>query len=180
MSARQLRQDFLRFAKLHSWYKHLPLEGMVFWASLQRGEQARNGVHSQINDANSDHWHFTAKKPEVGKSYRVRFGPFLRGLENNGSHALGFHTLISRAGPIMFDSWLAREYPRLAENGADWRHLSFCSNHHDVLFLFQSEQEKYWQELRAAVVGLNSEASTNSKQNAPSPTDILDKSGEGQ
>jgi hypothetical protein len=150
----RLRHDFLRFATLHSWYKHIPLEGLDFWAWLAEGEQARNGIQSEVEDAHGLHWHFSIGEPIGVKSYKVRFGPFLRGVER-GNFIRGFHIIVSDARLLHFEGWLSREYPQLAEKGYDWKSISYCSNHPDNLFLFQCEQEKYWHVLKNAVFAQN-------------------------
>lgn len=146
----RLRDDYLRFAKLHSWYKHIPLEGMDFWAWLGEGEQGRNGINPEIEDAHGLHWHFSVGEPVGVKSYKVRFGPFLRGVER-GNFTRGFHIIVSDARTLHFETWLSREYPQLAEKGYNWTAWSYCSNNPDTLFLFQAEHEKYWHALKDAV-----------------------------
>ena len=54
-----MKTDFLRFSKLHSWYKHIPLEGDSFIAYLEKGEQIRHNVDPQVIDSSNNHWHFS-------------------------------------------------------------------------------------------------------------------------
>lgn len=52
--------DGERFSELHSWYKHLPAEGKLFYALLQRGEQPRYPFSKSFTstDQTKFHWHF--------------------------------------------------------------------------------------------------------------------------
>lgn len=143
----RLREDFLRFSKLHSWYKHIPLKGTTFYAYLDEGQQARNGINAEVEDWHGPHWHFSTSPPESGTSYKVRFGPFLRGCENYGVR--GFQIIVMMAGSEAFDAWIAAAYPDLA--GTDWMSLGFQDPR--VLQLFESEKEVYWNRLKAAVFG---------------------------
>ena len=55
----QLLKDFQRFQTLHSWYKHIPLEGLDFYVFQANGDQIRNGIDPQIEDISGVHWHFS-------------------------------------------------------------------------------------------------------------------------
>jgi hypothetical protein len=136
-----LRQDFLRFAKLHSWYKHIPLEGMDFYMYRDVGQQPRNGIHAEVDDARGLHWYFSTEKPRGIRSHKVRFGPFLRGVEGYGVR--GFHIIVGDAGEAEFQTWLSREYPEMA--ATKWSDA-------EVKQLFVAEQNKYWESVKAAAV----------------------------
>nr|QYA18362.1 hypothetical protein KOM_12_92 [Clandestinovirus] len=60
--------DAERFAKLHSWYKHLSPIGTVFYAYLQRGEQPRYDfdLSYTTKDQYLFHWHFV-RAEDCGK-----------------------------------------------------------------------------------------------------------------
>ena len=108
----------------------------------------RNGIHAEVEDWHGLHWHFSTVKPEADvKSYKVRFGPFLRGCEAYGVR--GFNIIVMDAGREVFDAWIAQEYPELAEQGINWDEKFFRDA--DVMKLFKDEQEKYWQALKDAV-----------------------------
>ena len=49
--------DFLNFSTLHSWYKHIPINGYYFYVYL---------------DDNTQHWHFTQDKPKHINKYYPR------------------------------------------------------------------------------------------------------------
>jgi hypothetical protein len=142
----RLRQDFLRFAKLHSWYKHIPFEGMDFFAYLGDGQQPRNGIHAEVEDWHGYHWHFSTSPPKNVISYKVRFGPFLRGTEGYGVR--GFHIIVMDAGKQAFQTWLTQEYPDIAEKG-ELEERGFRDP--DVCRIFTEEQNKYWERLKQSV-----------------------------
>ena len=144
-----LRNDFLRFSLLHSWYKHIPLEGQDYYLHQEIGEQPRNGVNSEIKDLSGIHWHFSRvhtnqnSQPEC----KVRFGPFLRGIyesTNLGKCVYDFGIILDR-NKDSFLPWIATHYP-------EWASISFdewerkCHNWKDpiVIELFEKEKEKYW------------------------------------
>ncbi len=128
-----LRADFLRFAKLHSWYKHIPLEGADFWVYLDEGQQPRNGICAEVEDWTGAHWHFSCNGPprDGRTSYKVRFGPFLRG-DRRGLHLI--------AELAEFPTWCAQHYPNLTGGSMD-----------SMLTIAVAEQERYWQRLLEAV-----------------------------
>ena len=55
-----LIDDFYRFANLHSWYKHLPIEPVQFIFFKSVGQQPRNNIHPYYTDDNmfNMHWHW--------------------------------------------------------------------------------------------------------------------------
>jgi len=56
ISLKTTKEDLLRHSQLHSWYKHLDIEGDWFYATLIKGQQARNGFHPEITDYKKPHW----------------------------------------------------------------------------------------------------------------------------
>ena len=146
-----LRRDFLRFAKLHSWYKHIPLEGMDFYMYRDVGQQPRNGIHAEVEDTCGLHWHSSTEKPRGAYSHKVRFGPFLRGAEGYGVR--GFHIIVGHAGEAEFQTWVSREYPDMAI--ANWSERGFGDP--DVKQLFVAEQNKYWGRVKDAAAHICAE-----------------------
>lgn len=141
-----LKKDFQRFQTLHSWYKHLPLEGIDFYAYHEIGEQLRNGVHPQVNDISGSHWHFSIDEPKDRVSFKVRFGPFLRGLEGRPGeeHVFGVWIIYEDAGADAFHAWIAKHYPEWV--GVDWANRRDI---HDplVMELFRRQVNRYYSDL---------------------------------
>ena len=91
--------DFVRFQKLHSWYKILPIGGVEFVVFLTKGQQAKNSIELSVVDTKGFHWHFlpvdpkscafrSREKPDLSLCrFTVTFGPFLRGIEGGLSHS---------------------------------------------------------------------------------------------
>lgn len=139
-----LAADFYRFSKLHSWYKHIRLEGEDFYMFQEVGQQARNGVHSEVEDASGVHWHFTRSRPALaGPVYKVRFGPFLRGIEGSSDITRGGH-IIFMDNEENFDQWLADNHPDLV--GYNWTNCT------DPIMaeLHKREYAKYWAAVKSA------------------------------
>jgi len=133
----QLRKDFEQFQTLHSWYKHIPLEGLDFFVF-------------QVADEMGAHWYFSIDKPEcIDTVYTVRFGPFLRGVEGNGcgsEYVSGAWAICELAGD-KFDIWMKTHYP-------DFEHVKWTykdMNNPIVISVFRAEIAKYWCDLRLAV-----------------------------
>ena len=145
-----LKKDFQRFQTLHSWYKHIPLEGIDFYAYQDVGEQPRNGVHPQVNDISASHWYFSTKEPTDRVSLKARFGPFLRGVEGGvgEENVWGFWIIYEDAGAAKFNAWIAKKYPEWI--GVDW---SNRDDTHDpqVIELFRRETNKYYGDLWMAM-----------------------------
>ncbi len=54
-----LKTDFYRFAHLHSWYKHLPIEGETFVFFKQNKQQYRYDFDKCLTeDSRTEYWHF--------------------------------------------------------------------------------------------------------------------------
>ena len=149
-----LRNDFLRFSLLHSWYKHIPLEGYDFYVYQDVGEQPRNGVHPEINDLSGIHWHFSSFHDNKRPMCKVRFGPFLRGIyerENLGQCVVDFGIIMD----INKDSllpWIATHYPEWTSISFDeWERKSYDWKDPILIELFEREKEKYWLDLLKSV-----------------------------
>lgn len=144
-----LRADFLRFAQLHSWYKHIDLSGAPFWAYQKRGEQPRNGVHPEVTDLSGMHWWFSRREPEESPSYRFEAGPFLRGREGyEGKVAWGIWIIVEDAGKERFQVWIRERYPEWSE--VDWSIRDL--DNPILLELYQKEQDRYYTGLLEAII----------------------------
>lgn len=140
-----LKQDFKRFQTLHSWYKHIPLDGMDFYAYYGVGEQPRNGVNPQVEDISGAHWYFSKEKPEGILYLTVRFGPFLRGVEGHpeSEYVSGPWVIREMAGEAKFDEWLAQNHPTCKHVKWSYRDIS----HPEVLNVFRQEANRYYSDL---------------------------------
>lgn len=92
ISLETIQSDVERFSKLHSWYKHLPLDGKEFAVIFEKGDQARNGIYPEIKDKEGLHasildlpW-LKQYHPERKYTYTFKFNCFLRGLEKTGNY----------------------------------------------------------------------------------------------
>ncbi len=111
-----LKNDFYRFALLHSWYKHLPLE-IDFVFIFSKGQQETQNTSTDLNDPNPEnfHWHFYRKDRSIlyvkkllqnnVQVFEARFGSFLQGLDRFGNFQ-GFHLM-----PITKYDYLSKKYP---------------------------------------------------------------------
>ena len=134
----RLREDFLRFARLHSWYKYIPLEGKDFYVYLEKGQQIILN-NRDVDDSHGFHWHFSTVKPNgTTKSYKVRIGPFL----NNG-----FNIIYGISGRDVFNAWISQEYPEFTN--IKWDEKIYGDE--VINKLFQKERMKYWFALKEAV-----------------------------
>jgi hypothetical protein len=157
-----LRADFLRYSRLHSWYKHIPINGIDVYVFQDVGEQARNGINAEVNDISGVHWHFYRMKipSHVAPGtpvYKVRFGPFLRGVQSyhNGTkmvkNAMAFDLIMS-CNKDTFLPWISENYPEWADKDWDtWIKLSYDFDNSIIIKLFEKEHEKYWVSLLNAV-----------------------------
>ena len=151
-----LRKDFLRFSRLHSWYKHIPIEGEEFYVYQDIGEQPRNGVHPQIQDLSGIHWHICRRHqpPQTLPYYKVRFGPFLQGVwesYNKEKNVYSFD-LILRCNEDTFLPWIAAHYPEWKSlTKEDWYNKSRMFDDPILLELFTKETNKYWKDLMEAI-----------------------------
>lgn len=99
-----LKTDFYRFAELHSWYKHLYLEGSLFIFFKKSEQQERYCFDKCLtDDKRVEYWHFvesyhTKYLKELSDSgvimYQAKFGPFLRGIDHD--RVRGFHIIKKR------------------------------------------------------------------------------------
>lgn len=130
-----LREDFERFSHLHSWYKHLPLEGTTFYVFLH------NINPQQPKEQNMNHWIFISdsennkSKFESDNIYRVNFGPFLRGNENRGKNCEPhYHGLsIIKNRNKNFNTWIEKNYPEIKDMNENLIEA----------YIFESEYKKY-------------------------------------
>lgn len=83
-----IRADVARFAKQHSWYKHLEPKGSPFKFKFARAQQVRNGMDIDVKDFEGTHVHFRyLNRDEQPTDPMVHFNCFFRGNENEpGGH----------------------------------------------------------------------------------------------
>ena len=120
----ELKKDFYRYSKAHSWYKHIPISGRTFYLYQDVGQQNTGWTHTQIDDISGIHWHFKTEAP----IYKVTFGPFLRGIEGKYSDknytskgcVQGLHIIID-CNKETFGQWIKENYPKWSE--VDWSNL---------------------------------------------------------
>jgi hypothetical protein len=151
MNLEGLRADFLRFAHLHSWYKHADLSGETFWAYQYTGQQPRNGVHPQVEDLSGIHWWFIPEPHPGVSTVPFTFGPFLRGREGrDGNVAWGIWIIVKDAGEERFLRWIAENYPQWGSISAEeWEKKELGDP--ILLELYQSEQDRYYARLLEAI-----------------------------
>jgi hypothetical protein len=151
-----LRKDFIRFSQLHSWYKHLPLEGIPFYFYKRTGQQSRHPIDPMVDDEVGEHYHFVRMNSEISEKHAVRFGPFLRG-DGYGMELIGY----GEEDKKRVKEWVAKEYPVLyqkREEISTLLHENMGKPYDEVRYLFRkinqideeifsSEREKYWNEL---------------------------------
>lgn len=140
-----LRADFLRYAQLHSWYKHIDLSGATFWAYQDIGQQPRNGVHPEVEDLSGLHWWFSRQQPHSSiAATPFEAGPFLRGREGyEGQVAWGLWIIVKDAGEERFTRWIAERYPQWSHISAEkWSRMELSDP--IVLELFEKEQHRYY------------------------------------
>lgn len=157
-----LRKDFIRFSQLHSWYKHLPLEGLPFYFYKKIGEQIRHPIDPMVEDEVGEHYHFVMAHSNTPscKYFTVRFGPFLRG-DGYGMELIGR----DEEDKKRLKDWLKIEYPVLSQKRDqissqisslldenmckpynERRHLYRERNQIDEE-IFSLERERYWKEI---------------------------------
>lgn len=118
-----LKKDFFRFATLHSWYKHLPIEGTTFVFFKQPKQQIRYNFDKCLtNEERQEFWHFVDATEANSKylkelfakgvvMYQAKFGLFLRGVEKNRvghQRVTGFH-VVDKNNKI--ENYLQQKYP---------------------------------------------------------------------
>lgn len=151
-----LRKDFLRFSRLHSWYKHIPIEGAEFYVYQDIGEQPRNSIDPEIKDQSGMHWHICRLRqpPRTLPYYKVRLGPFLQGVwesYNNEKSVFSFN-LILRCNEDNFLPWIATHYPEWKSlTMEDWQKKSYKFDDPILVELFTNETNKYWKDLVDAI-----------------------------
>ncbi len=145
----QVKKDFHRFSKLHSWYKHLPVDGKIFVFYKQEGQQVRYDFDKCLTEAdqNKEYWCFLPldrnkelikKHIESGKElYWAKFGAFLRGIEGSeNEYFWGFH-LIDRYDRDKKIIYVKNKYPNI---------ISDKFNHYDesqIIVIAKTEYQEY-------------------------------------
>ena len=147
-----IQEDYKRFCGLHSWYKHITLAGKDYYVYLAQGQQPRNGVCPEVDDPFGLHWHFSTRPPnEPVESFKVRFGPFLRGIEGYWKDeplVNGFHIIVYDAG-TNWHPWIQEKYPHLAHID-DWRSPYIAQKYpRAVEEIYKTECAQYWEDVLA-------------------------------
>lgn len=147
MSLELLRNDFLRFSMLHSWYKHIR---KTFYFYLGKGQQIRHPIDPQVDDEEGEHFRFTKAPPNENIKYgTVVFGPFLR-----GKFCSGFHIIQNDYGEERFDEWIRTNYPEY--------HTIYKDQFKSQCCVAEKEQDKYWNRLVEAYQSYQSYINHNS------------------
>ncbi len=118
---------------------------MDFYAYYGVGEQPRNGISPQVEDMSGAHWHFSDEEPKDHTSLKIRFGPFLRGVEGSGTeeYVSGPWVIRELAGEAKFEEWLAKNHPECKHTKWSYRDIS----HPDVLKVFRIQANRYYSDL---------------------------------
>jgi hypothetical protein len=144
-----LKEDFQRFQRLHSWYKHIPFEGRDIYAFQTVGQQPRNGLNQETLDLSGTYWHFSGYKPEGVESYKTRVGPFLRGVEGIHDRITWGLWIIRKDNPEQFQQMIETKYPEWIN--VDWDSIEHKLDDPIVIQLFERETGEYWDALIQAV-----------------------------
>lgn len=163
-----LIEDFQRFSQLHSWYKHLPIDGEDHVFLLLEGQQPRYTFNPCLTDPcpTNMHWHFysvdfltddkTGKdclkqyKERGERMYVAKFGPFLRGVCNyefKNQHfksTYGFE-MICEGNTRIFE-YLFAAYPEYSDflKEIEMSDRLYQYNNHAIMCdIFDREQQKY-------------------------------------
>ena len=146
-----LREDFLRFSKLHSWYKHIPFDGLPFYFYKKIGQQIRHHIDPQVDDKLGEHWHFSDMPPDNITYKKVWFGPFLRGDDSN------VDIIKNNYGQDLFLEWVKTNYIEHYKTLFDVYNINFeLPSDHSLLYkklykaeniISLSELNKYWERL---------------------------------
>ena len=134
-----LRDDFEKFSKRHSWYKHNKLYGRDFYVFQ------KDGIHWDFQGCNNP--------PPETPYFVVRFGPFLQGVYSDTSQAryhgnrpfVGGFNILYEDNKDIFRTWIYEFYPQWSD--VDWDSIYNDSSNLIVLDLFRKEYDKYWKEL---------------------------------
>jgi hypothetical protein len=106
-------------------------------------------VFPEVIDTIGMHWHFSTREPDV-PSVKVRFGPFLRGIEGYDDIqgvpiTRGFNIIVSDAGSEWLP-WIEANYPHLSH--IDWRSPSVeWTEPSAIEELYKNECARYWRDL---------------------------------
>jgi hypothetical protein len=142
---RLLREDFLRFSKLHSWYKHIPFNGLPFYFYKKIGQQIRHHIDPQVDDELGEHWHFSNIPPNDISYKEVWFGPFLRG------DGCGVDIIKNDYGKDLFLEWVktnyTEQYKIMFDYNLDYNSITYKELYKAENIIALSEQNKYWNRL---------------------------------
>ena len=144
-----LKEDFQRFQRLHSWYKHIPFEGKEIYAFQSVGQQPRNGLNQEVLNLSGIYWHFSGYKPEGVESYNIRVGPFLRGVEGIHEKIAWGLWIIRKDHHEQFQQLIQTKYPEWID--VDWDSIEHRIDHPIVIELFEREAEGYWNALKQVI-----------------------------
>jgi hypothetical protein len=139
-------EDFLRFSKLHSWYKHIPLEGDIFVAYLKKGQEIRHPIDPQVIDSSNNHWHFSLvdNYKSNGKSFdMVIFTPFLYGLDGIHNKYAGTFNIILDKNKDTFMEWIKKNYKEYEHISLDeWKIMDYKDP--ILIKIYEKEFRKNW------------------------------------
>ena len=115
------RKDLIRFSKLRSWQRYLPLEGRKYLAFPWKGPQPASTL-DKIEDDNELHWWFweadfidevpiRGKAKEIIMQNSIKFNCFLRGLDKclDGTLQIKGVFIIQNRNPNMEDILRGRQ-----------------------------------------------------------------------
>ena len=120
-----IEEDFERFSKQHSWYKHLPVpwnkkeSSEKFYIVLRKGQQP-GCPNPEVDDSEGMHWGFytrgcikalNLKVDEKTFQYPIHCNAFLRGVEG-GDHP-HIRNYPKGFGDCAFLEWLSQTHPDL-------------------------------------------------------------------
>ncbi len=154
-------KDFYRFAKLHSYYKHLPVNPVKYIFYKQQGEQIRNCIHESLTDPNKSNYHYhfievyeqnrklIQKLIDSGtKLYMAKFGCFLRGVEKisgrDYQYFHGFHIIIRKNENTLYD-YLSNKYPDIITSSIKPTFENLTEK--DIILIAENEQNNYFKEV---------------------------------
>src|ERR1700722_13557297 len=149
-----IEEDFERFSKQHSWYKHLPtITTESFYIVPRKGQQPRNGIHPDVNDTEGWHWRFYTKHSiektpidpklkELVLTYPVECNAFLRGVEtkyDGKPHITNTPCHLKSDATI---EWMNTRHPDLIKLTREDLSMWFKKDSPDFFELFRREHNK--------------------------------------
>ena len=136
-----IEQDFERFSKQHSWYKHLPtITTVKYYIIPQKGQQITHPIDPKVDDYTGIHWGFHTEASVSGLcidnklkklvlNYPIECNGFLRGIEQGKQPYIRNYPRGMSTDD--FKIWLKSNHPDLINQ-----------NKEDYLKLFEREHNK--------------------------------------